>query len=149
MDQVTPVTDHFTVEEFRCHDGTDYPAEWVADRLTPLCQQLEVIRAELGGVPATILSGYRTPAHNAALRDADGSGTGVAKNSQHLYGRAADVVFKGISPADAHAAVLRLVAAGKIQIGGLGLYQTWIHVDIREGDHLARWNGPGVNSAAA
>lgn len=147
-----PVTAHFSIDEFNCHDGTPYPREWIGDRLLPLCRVLEALRDELGGKPVTILSGYRTPAHNEALRDADGSGTGVAKNSQHLVGRAADITVKGCTPAEVHEALLRLDAAGKIGIGGLGLYQRWVHVDIRDraaDGHLARWNGPGVDAAAA
>ena len=142
-----PITPHFDVGEFRCHDGTEYPAEWIATRLRPLCVALEVIRAECGHRAVTILSGYRTEAHNAALRDADGSGSGVAKNSQHIQGRAADITVEGMAPSDVHATVLRLVESKQIAIGGLGLYRGWIHVDIRErpeDGHLAVWNGPGV-----
>ena len=144
---MTPVSAHFTVEEFACHDGTPYPAEWVADRLAPLCAALEAIRESCGNRPVSILSGYRTPAHNEALRDADGSGSGVAKDSQHVVGRAADIVIGGVAPADVHAAVLALDTQGAIKIGGVGLYQKWVHVDVREraaDGHLARWNGPGV-----
>lgn len=138
------ITQHFGAAEFACHTGDVYPPEWYADRLVPLCTALEAIRAEFGGRPVTILSGYRTPAHNAALRDADGSGTGVAKNSQHLVGRAADITVEGVPPSEVHAAILKLDAAHAIKIGGLGLYGGWVHVDVRERDadgHLARWAG--------
>lgn len=147
-----PITPHFSIEEFRCHDGTEYPQEWVVDRLTPLCAALEAIRDALGGHPIRILSGYRTPAHNEALRDADGSGTGVAKNSQHVVGRAADITVDGLAPSDVHATILQLDEAGSIQIGGLGLYRGWVHIDVRErlaDGHLARWTGAGVDGDAA
>lgn len=140
---MTNVTAHFTVYEFRCHDGTPYPDEWVADRLTVLCATLEMIRAEVGGRAVHIISGYRTPVHNEALRSSDGSGTGVAKNSQHLVGRAADIAVEGMRPRDVHAAVMRLFKAGKLSsLGGIGLYAGWVHVDIRAkvGDHLAQWD---------
>lgn len=146
----TQITDHFTQEEFRCHDGTAYPDEWVADRLRPLCDALEAIRAELGGHAMTILSGYRTSTYNGSLRDADGSGTGVAKNSQHIVGRAADITVDGISPTDVYRAVMKLDKAGTIQIGGVGYYKGWVHVDVRprpQDNHLATWVGPGVSSA--
>lgn len=143
----TPVSAHFGLSEFDCHDGTGYPPEWIAERLVPLCRVLERLRDELHA-PITILSGYRTLAHNEALRDADGSGSGVAKDSQHVQGRAADIVAKGIAPAQVHATVLRLYAAGQLpDLGGVGLYQRWVHVDVRPrpaDGHLARWSGPGV-----
>lgn len=45
---------------------------------------LERLR-EVSGGPILIASGYRDPAYNVSI--------GGAKNSQHLYGRAADVMF--------------------------------------------------------
>ena len=63
-DEITP---HFAVAEFRCHDGTRYPSEFIDSRLHPLCAMLEVLRSELGDRPITILSGYRSPAHNVAV----------------------------------------------------------------------------------
>lgn len=65
-----------------------------------------------------ILSGYRTPEHNAKLE-------GAAKNSMHLQGRAADVHIPGMAPG-----VLSNMAK-MIGIGGVGLYQDrgFIHVD--------------------
>jgi len=145
------LTAHFTVEEFHCHDGTLYPPEWIDERLRPLCAALEAIREACGGRPVRILSGYRTATYNEGLRSSDGSGTGVAKNSQHIQGRAADIAVEGMAPSDVHAATLTLYGQGKLEIGGLGLYRGWIHVDVRErvGGHLAQWNGPGVTGAAA
>jgi uncharacterized protein YcbK (DUF882 family) len=141
---MTNVTDHFTVEEWKCHDGTDYPAEWVGDRLTPLCSVLEVLRAELGGHAITILSGYRSPAHNQAV--------GGASASQHMEGRAADITVEGFAPSDVHRALLQLFQAGKIEIGGLGRYPGWVHVDVRPrpaSGHLAQWEGTKVGDEVA
>jgi len=147
--QISP---HFTLDEFRCHDGTPYPAEWIDERLRPLCAALEALRADLGGRGITILSGYRTPAHNKALRDADGSGSGVAKNSQHVQGRAADITVEGIAPSDVHRAALKLIRSGAMQAGGLGLYRGWVHIDVRPrpaDGHLAQWTGAGASEASA
>lgn len=65
-----------------------------------------------------VLSGYRTPEHNATLE-------GAAKNSMHLQGRAADVHIPGMDPG-----VLSNMAK-MIGTGGVGLYQDrgFIHVD--------------------
>jgi hypothetical protein len=132
----TLITPHFSIEEFHCHDGTPYPTEWIECRLHPLCTVLETVRAELGSRPTWILSGYRTLAHNRAV--------GGAPHSQHTQGRAADITVENIPPSVVHAAVLRLFHAGRIEIGGLGLYASWIHVDIRPrppSGYLATWTG--------
>lgn len=138
------VTPHFHIEEFRCRDGAPYPSTWLDARLRPLCAALESIREACGGHSLVILSGYRTPAHNESLRTKDGSGSGVAKDSQHVHGRAADITIEGMAPADVHAVILSLDGAGKIKIGGLGRYAGWCHVDVRQrppDGHLARWTG--------
>ncbi|MFK4135761.1 YcbK family protein [Pseudomonas luteola] len=63
-------------------------------------------------------SGYRTAKHNSRLENA-------AKNSMHLYGKAADIRIPGVSPK-------LLSDMGKmLGLGGVGLYekQGFIHVD--------------------
>ncbi len=135
---------HFTIDEFRSHDGTPYPEEWIDDRLRPLCEVLEVVRAECGGHPVTVISGYRSPAHNRAV--------GGAQASQHMEGRAVDLAVEGMAPADVHEIVMRLFLAKKIEIGGLGLYPGWVHLDIRPrpaSGHLCQWTGGKVGDEVA
>ena len=140
FDPKTLVTDHFMIGEFaqRAWSGgpaLPYPADWVADRLLPLCEALEVIREELGGRPIKILSGYRSAAFNAALE-------GAARKSQHIEGRAADIRVAGVPADKVHDTVLRLSREGKIpQVRGLGRYPSFTHVDVRVARHLARWRG--------
>jgi len=65
-----------------------------------------------------ILSGYRTPSHNSRLE-------GAAKNSMHLYGRAADIYIPGI-------ATQMLSDMGRfIGFGGIGFYPSrgFVHID--------------------
>jgi hypothetical protein len=81
MDTDKRITDHFTLSEFTCKDGTPYPDQWINDRLTPLCQMLEVIRAACGGHSVTVLCGYRTPTYNEKLRH------GFAKSGQTVSHR--------------------------------------------------------------
>lgn len=141
--QVTP---HFSSREFDCHDGSLYPAEWIAERLVPLCSMLEVIRGAMQA-PITIVSGYRSTAYNAARAR---NSSGVAKDSQHIHGRAADIRCAGIPSEELHAAITKLYKAGMLpQLGGLGRYRGWVHVDVREkvGGHLAQWTGEGVEAA--
>ena len=82
------LTEHFSREEFACHDGTPLPEALVPDTIR-LCKNLEVLRAALGK-PITILSGYRSPEHNGAVNGAD--------HSLHLVGKAADIVVNGYKP---------------------------------------------------
>jgi uncharacterized protein YcbK (DUF882 family) len=130
------ITTHFRVEEFASHDGEAYPVAWIQPRLIPLCLVLETVR-EVFDRPMVIISGYRSPSHNAKV--------GGAKQSQHMEGRAADITIVNVAPADVHATILELYNAGKLpQLGGLGVYPGWVHVDIRErvpADHLAQWSG--------
>ena len=130
------ITPHFSVAEFASHDHVPYPAEWVMSRLAPLCAMLETIRAEFDR-PMVIVSGYRSPAHNAEV--------GGASASQHMQGRAADIVLVNVKPSVVHARVLELYEQGRLPaLGGLGKYDGWVHVDIRPQNpagHLARWEG--------
>lgn len=141
------VSAHFTADEFDSHDGTDYPPEWIEGRLVPLARVLERVREALGGAPCRVISGYRSPEHNATLR---ARSSGVAKASQHVEGRAADVTFKGHTPAQVHAVVLALYRDGVLpDLGGLGVYPKWVHLDVRPLGaivRLAQWTGAGFGA---
>jgi uncharacterized protein YcbK (DUF882 family) len=69
-----------------------------------------------------IISGYRSPRTNAALRAGT---TGVAEKSLHLKGRAIDVRSTGIGTADLRKAALELAR------GGVGYYpeSNFVHLD--------------------
>jgi len=147
---------HFTLAEFACHSGDPYPPEWVDARLQTLCRVLDALRDAWGG-PLTVVSGYRSPAFNAALYAASAarnSGvSGVAQNSQHIEGRAADVRPADPTPercAQLHALARRLFDQGVIpDLGGLGVYVGWVHLDVRPkiNGRLATWTGVGAGSA--
>ena len=105
---------NFTVEEFACKDGSD--AVLVAPRLVMVLQS---IRSHFG-VPVVIHSAYRTPQYNKQV--------GGAAHSQHCYGTAADIVVKGQNPAGVAAYVRQLMP----DWGGVGIYKSFTHVDVRE-----------------
>jgi uncharacterized protein YcbK (DUF882 family) len=136
-------TPHFAIREFDCHDGVEYPESWIEERLKPLCVVLERVRLELGN-PIGIVSGYRSPEHNQAI--------GGVSASQHMQGRAADIVVNNHSPEKVYGCILRLFRAGAIEIGGLGVYNSWVHIDVRprpDSGHLAQWTGVTFGSEQA
>ena len=132
------ITEHFDSSEFKqpARKGFEerpYPEEWVQDRLVPLCTQLELIREKLGNYPIKVISGYRSPEYNSAI--------GGAKQSQHMQGRAADIIIKELDAITVYNKILLLVKAKESEIGGLGRYDDFTHVDIRESPRLMTWNG--------
>jgi uncharacterized protein YcbK (DUF882 family) len=130
-----PITPHFSLSEFTCRDGSPYPAEWIASRLKPLCDALERIR-EAAGAPVKIVSGFRSESYNRRIRG--------ARLSQHVQGRAADFVIRGMSAAKVHELVLGLYRDGAIKVGGLGAYVAFTHIDVRPAVRLVRWGGSRV-----
>ena len=121
LDGKTALSRHFKAREFRSRDGAD--PIFVSPRLVEL---VENIRCHFGR-PLVITSGYRTPRHNAAI--------GGAAHSQHLYGRAADIVVWGVSPERVADYAETLMPRS----GGVGRYRGFTHVDVR--DTKARWRG--------
>jgi uncharacterized protein YcbK (DUF882 family) len=69
-----------------------------------------------------VISAYRSPKTNDMLRARSG---GVAKNSQHLHGKAIDIRLTDVPIAE-----LRRVAYD-LQRGGVGYYETsnFVHLD--------------------
>lgn len=83
------------------------------------------LRATLGSDGAyEVVSAYRSPQTNEMLRGR-GANTGVAKNSQHLLGKAIDVRLEGVRTNR-----LRDVALS-MKRGGVGFYETsdFVHLD--------------------
>ena len=115
------LSENFRVKEFACTDGSD---PIFID--TELVDVLQKIRTHFGK-SVTITSAYRTPTRNKAC--------GGSTFSQHQYGRAADVKISGVSPAKV-AAYAETILKNK---GGIGIYATFTHIDIRE--KKSRWKG--------
>ena len=115
------LSNNFKVREFACTDGSD---PIFID--TDLVDVLQKIRNHFGKA-VTITSAYRTPPRNKAV--------GGEEYSQHLYGKAADIKVAGTAPKSVAAYAEKLLP-GK---GGIGIYSTFCHVDVRAAK--ARWKG--------
>nr|WP_228481207.1 YcbK family protein [Vibrio fluminensis] len=88
-----------------------------------LFDQISLIQSELGvEAEVQIISGYRSPATNKALR---AHSSGVAKKSYHMTGQAIDFRLDGVN--------LRRVrdVAREIKAGGVGYYpnSNFVHID--------------------
>jgi uncharacterized protein YcbK (DUF882 family) len=126
---------HFVVEEFDCRDGTkvskrDY------NGLEYLCRTfLEPLRAKYG--PVKINSGFRTASYNRRI--------GGASRSYHVYtlhdgnDQAADIACRSGGPRDWHRTLNAIRQRERGGKGGLGLYGTFVHVDVR--DYPSNWRG--------
>jgi uncharacterized protein YcbK (DUF882 family) len=111
---------HLSWSELACDDRirTPYPLDWRATRAVELATAFEALRAAVG-LPLVVQSAYRTPAHNRAV--------GGAPHSQHVQGRALD-----LAPPDGWSPIALLAVAQDIPaIRGLGLYDSFIHIDVR------------------
>ena len=126
------LTKNFSLREFRCKDGTDVPDD-LMDNVQLLADNLQVLREELD-CPVRIISGYRSPAYNKRC--------GGVKRSQHLRAKAADIRVTGLTPRQVHTVVLQLIREGRLHKGGVGLYTSFVHYDVRGSN--ARWRGRGV-----
>jgi uncharacterized protein YcbK (DUF882 family) len=130
MKPIKTMTKNFKKSEFDCKCGCDMPVDVLAN-ITKLASQLQYIRDNVA-LPITINSGYRCEAHNKSV--------GGSENSQHLLGKAADIVINGLDPVlDTYDYLDDLMRTGEILQGGLGMYQTFTHYDIRS-NIKARWN---------
>lgn len=122
------LTKNFTRQEFDCKDGTVVPTKYMKN-LMELAKNLQVLRDFLGVGINISGSGYRTPAYNIKK---DG-----AKFSQHLTASAADISVKGYTAKQLAQVIEKLILQGKMKQGGLGIYNTFVHYDIR--GTKARW----------
>jgi uncharacterized protein YcbK (DUF882 family) len=129
------LSDHFVIEEFDCHSGERCGSR-EHNGLEYLTRKfLEPLRAKFG--PVHINSGFRTVSYNR--------GVGGASNSFHIYtahdgnDQASDVTCQRGTPKQWHAFLANIRATKRNGRGGLGLYPTFVHVDIR--DEKADWRG--------
>lgn len=114
------MTKNFTREEFACNCGCGLDTINVR-----LVDHLQTLRDRIGR-PIIVNSGIRCFRHN---RDVGGKAT-----SLHLLGKAADIRVPGM-PVAALVGHVAFVPTFK----GIGIYKTFVHVDIRH--QRASWRG--------
>lgn len=113
---------HFNDSEFTC------PCCGKSKQNSELKAVLELVRCHFHQ-PITINSSYRCEKHNEEV--------GGAEHSQHKLGTAADIVVKGIEPL----IVYQYIDSIFPNQYGIGLYNSFTHVDVRA--NKARWDSRG------
>ena len=122
------MTKNFSIGEFECKCGCVMPDE-VLYNVVKLANQLQTIR-DVIKTPIQINSAYRCSKHNKVING--------SVSSQHILGKAADIVVSGLDPIlDTYDYLDDLMRTGEILQGGLGMYKTFTHYDIRK--TKARW----------
>lgn len=116
------LTKNFHIREFKTKDGTLVPDKYIGN-VKKLAENLQIIRDAIGDYPLFINSAYRHEAYNKKI--------GGSPKSQHLEAKAADIRSEKISVKNLHALILKLIKDGKIHNGGVGLYDTFVHYDVR------------------
>lgn len=122
------LTNNFRLKEFKCKNGVEVPANLMSN-IQELACNLQLLRNEINR-PIHINSAYRTELYNAKI--------GGVRTSKHLLGMASDISIKGIEPKKIYDIIEVLIDKGVMKDGGLGLYDNFVHYDIR--GYNARWN---------
>lgn len=122
------MTKNFSKSEFESKCGREMPEE-VYHNVVKVANQLQYLRDYLAK-PIKVNSAYRSPEHNKSV--------GGVPKSQHILGKAADIVIKGMPTEILYQHIEDAISNGEMLQGGLGLYDTFVHYDIR--GTKARWD---------
>ncbi|MGL5858413.1 MAG: D-Ala-D-Ala carboxypeptidase family metallohydrolase [Angustibacter sp.] len=116
-------TVNFDWSEFTSRDGSGFSggkldSDRIKENVRRLMHKLEALRRKSGSRPVTVVSGFRSVAHNARV--------GGAGNSMHMYGIGADIKVTDRSTAQVYR------VAQTCGFSGLDSYsQSWQHCDSR------------------
>jgi len=120
------LTKNFSLDEFQCKCGCDMPRS-VMENIFKLSDQLQILRDIYGAIDVN--SAYRCKSHNESI--------GSKSTSQHILGKAADITA-GLKPGELADVIEEDIDNNVVKFGGLGRYNTFTHVDIR--NNKARWD---------
>lgn len=107
------IAPNFRAREFDCQGSGCCSATPIDDKLV---EYLQKIRTHFG--KPVHVTAYRCKTHNARVPNA-------ATNSYHIYGQAADFHIDGVAPTEI------AKYAESIGVKGIGLYDTFVHIDTR------------------
>ena len=114
---MTRLSRDFTVDELKC------PCCGACEMDPAFLTRLQTLR-DVMNCPLVPVSGYRCQSHNNSLR-------GSGKQSQHLYGRAADIRVRDFDAATRHRLIKTALSLG---FTGIGIGKIQLHLDIRPGE---------------
>ena len=126
------LTENFSLSEFECKCGCKMPND-VFENIKLLAIQLQEIR-DCFNARIMINSAYRCAKHNSSI--------GSNNSSQHILGKAADIVIGGNSPDEVADRIESMIEDKELALGGLGRYNTFTHIDIRS--KRSRWDNRTV-----
>lgn len=117
---MTQLTENFKLKELIVtNTGFDNtPPNHIVDNLYTLAQALEKVRTACGNNPIRVLSGYRSPDVNTAVKG--------SKTSAHMKGLAADFTVGTMSIKD----VFYTLRKSGIVYDQLILEPSWIHIGL-------------------
>ena len=119
---MTQLTEHFSIKELTVtntgYDNT--PTNEIIDNLQTLAQALEKVRTACHDNPIKVLSGYRSPDVNHAVK---GSAT-----SAHMKGLAADFTVGNMTIKD----VFYTIRKSGIVYDQLILEPSWVHIGLAD-----------------
>lgn len=107
------IAPNFRAREFDCQGSGCCSATPIDDKLVEYLQKIRTHFSKPVHVTA-----YRCKTHNARVPNA-------ATNSYHIYGQAADFHIDGVAPTEI------AKYAESIGVKGIGLYDTFVHIDTR------------------
>lgn len=119
---MSQLTEHFSLRELTA-TNTGYennPPNGIVDNLHTLAQALEKVRAACDNKPIRVLSGYRSPDVNAAVKG--------SKTSAHMKGLAADFIVGNMTLKE----VFNTLRKSGIVYDQLILEPTWIHIGLAD-----------------
>lgn len=132
------LSENFTLGEFACNDGSDEVK--VSEELVQVLERIRsYVRLRINKDAVVIItSGYRSPEWNRHVKG--------APSSRHCVGDAADIKvsyrvgnkLQFVEPNDLYQALDTGRVTGNPFVGGLGLYDSWLHIDTRPAN--ARWD---------
>ncbi len=98
------------------------PPRYMWRNISFTLKALDAIASRLGARPKPLVSVYRSPTYNRAVR-------GRSK-SQHLVNKAVDVQFNGVSAYTVSKMARKMRSEGLFK-GGVGSYSSFTHIDTR------------------